>query len=195
MLDWKTKASGVLLPADLALALEDEHLRTIFEAVTAGRTSWSRMTPTREPSTDKPARCIIYTDGGARGNPGPAAAAGVIVGHDGAVLAEVTDYLGTTTNNVAEYKALILTLRRALELGCTRVAVKMDSELVVKQIAGLYRVKDAKMVPLHAEVRRLLARFDAQSVEHVSRASNKHADKLVNAVLDARDQTLRERAQ
>jgi len=107
----------------------------------------------------------------------------------------VTDYLGETTNNVAEYKALIITLQRALELGCTRVAVKMDSELVVKQIAGLYRVKDAKMVPLHAEVRRLLGRFESQSVEHVSRASNKHADKLVNAVLDARDQTRKERAQ
>ena len=195
MLDWKTKASGVLLPADLALALEDEHLRTIFEAVTAGRTSWSRMTPTREPSTDKPARCIIYTDGGARGNPGPAAAAGVIVGHDGAVLAEVTDYLGTTTNNVAEYKALIFTLRRALELGCARIVVKMDSELVVKQLSGAYRVKDEKMIPLHAEVRRLLAQFEERSVEHISRTANKHADKLVNAVLDARDAAMREAAQ
>jgi len=139
--------------------------------------------------------CTIYTDGGARGNPGPAAAAGVIFDSRGEVLAEVTDYLGVTTNNVAEYKALIITLQRALELGCTSVAVKMDSELVVKQISGLYRVKDAKMVPLHAEVRRLLGRFESQSVEHVSRASNKHADKLVNSVLDARDQARRERAQ
>ena len=137
----------------------------------------------------------IYTDGGARGNPGPAAAAGVIIGPGGEVIDEVTDYLGATTNNVAEYKALILTLRRALDLGCTRVAVKMDSELVVKQIAGLYRVKDEKMVPLHAEVRRLLSRFESQSVEHVSRNANRHADKLVNAVLDAREATLREQAQ
>lgn len=136
----------------------------------------------------------IYTDGGARGNPGPAAAAGVIIGSDGEIIDEVTDYLGATTNNVAEYKALILTLRRAIDLGCTRVAVKMDSELVVKQIAGLYRVKDEKMVPLHAEVRRLLARFESQSVEHVNRNANRHADKLVNAVLDAREATLRERA-
>jgi len=139
--------------------------------------------------------CTIYTDGGARGNPGPAAAAAVIVAADGTVLAEVTDYLGETTNNVAEYRALILALQRALELGCTRIAVKMDSELVVKQIAGQYRVKDSKMIPLHAEVRLLLARFEERSVAHVSRTANKHADKLVNAVLDAREATLRERAQ
>ena len=150
-------------------------------------------TPTGSAS-GQPHGCTIFTDGGARGNPGPAAAAGVILDARGEVLAEVTDYLGETTNNVAEYRALIITLQRALELGCTRVAVKMDSELVVKQIAGLYRVKDAKMIPLHAEVRRLLGRFESQSVEHVTRASNKHADKLVNAVLDARDQALRERA-
>ena len=140
-------------------------------------------------------RCIIYTDGGARGNPGPAAAAGVIIGPDGTVVEEVTDYLGVTTNNVAEYRALIMTLQRALALGCSRVAVKMDSELVVKQLSGAYRVKDEKMIPLHAEVRRLLSRFDGQSVEHVARNANKHADKLVNAVLDARETTLRERAQ
>ena len=140
-------------------------------------------------------RCTIYTDGGARGNPGPAAAAGVIIAADGEVMAEVTDYLGVSTNNVAEYRALIMALGRALELGCKRIAVKMDSELVVKQLSGEYRVKDEKMIPLHAEVRRLLARFEGQSVEHVSRAANKHADKLVNAVLDALETTLRERAQ
>jgi ribonuclease HI len=139
--------------------------------------------------------CTIYTDGGARGNPGPAAAAGIILAGDGSVIEEVTEYLGVATNNVAEYKALILTLRRALDLGCKRVGVKMDSELVVKQLNGLYRVKDDKMIPLHAEVRRLLAKFEERTIEHVSRAANKHADKLVNAVLDARAATLRERAQ
>lgn len=153
------------------------------------------MTATSERQGGRTGGWTIFTDGGARGNPGPAAAAGVIVGPAGEVVDEVTDYLGTATNNVAEYKALILTLRRALELGCTRIAVKMDSELVVKQIAGLYRVKDEKMVPLHADVRRLLARFESYAVEHVSRSANRHADKLVNAVLDAREQTLKERAQ
>ena len=153
------------------------------------------MTPTSELSTASTARCTIFTDGGARGNPGPAAAAGVIIAGDGTIIEEVTEYLGTTTNNVAEYRALILTLKRAIELGCTRVNVKMDSELGVKQLNGLYRVKDDKMIPLHAEVRHLLTKFEERAIQHVSRKENKHADKLVNAVLDARETTLRERAQ
>jgi ribonuclease HI len=153
------------------------------------------MTSSKRPAVADKTRCTIFTDGGARGNPGPAAGAGVIIAGDGSIVEEVAEYLGTTTNNVAEYRALILTLKRASELGCTRVSVKMDSELVVKQLNGLYRVKDDKMIPLHAEVRRLLAKFEEQAIEHVSRKENKHADKLVNAVLDARETTLRERAQ
>jgi len=144
-------------------------------------------------SNTNDARCTIYTDGGARGNPGPAAAAGVILAHDGTLVEEITEFLGVTTNNVAEYRALALTLRRVLELGYLKVAVKLDSELVVKQLNGLYRVKDQKMAALHADVRRLLARFDERSVEHVRRHDNKHADKLVNAVLDAQAASERER--
>ena len=135
----------------------------------------------------------MYTDGGARGNPGPAAAAGVILAHNGAVLDEITDYLGVSTNNVAEYRALLLTLRRAHELGCRRLDIKMDSELVVRQLNGQYRVKDPKMIPLHAEVRRLLTRFDDHKIIHIRREQNKHADKLVNAVLDAREAAEAER--
>jgi ribonuclease HI len=153
------------------------------------------MTSSKRPAAADKTSCTIFTDGGARGNPGPAAAAGVIIASDGSIIEEVTEYLGTTTNNVAEYRALILALKRAIELGCTRVRIKMDSELVVKQLNGLYRVKDDKMIPLHAEVRRLLSKFDEQVVEHVSRKDNKLADKLVNAVLDARETALRERAQ
>lgn len=130
-------------------------------------------------------RCTIFTDGGARGNPGPAAAAGVIITHDGKILAEVHEFLGVATNNVAEYRALILALERALELGCRRADIKLDSELVVRQLNGLYRVKDEKMVPLFAKVRKLLAQFDDTTIAHVRREANKHADKLVNAVLDA----------
>jgi ribonuclease HI len=144
------------------------------------------MKSINETSSVETRRCTVYTDGGARGNPGPAAAGGVILALDGTVLDEVTEYLGVATNNVAEYQALILTLRRTLELGCRRVDVKLDSELVVKQINGDYRVKDQKMIPLHAEVRRLLAQFDDRSVAHVRREENRHADKLVNDVLDAR---------
>jgi ribonuclease HI len=144
------------------------------------------MKSANETSGVETRRCTVYTDGGARGNPGPAAAGGVILALDGTVLDEVTEYLGVATNNVAEYQALILTLRRTLELGCRRVDVKLDSELVVKQINGDYRVKDQKMIPLHAEVRRLLAQFDDRTVAHVRREENRHADKLVNDVLDAR---------
>jgi ribonuclease HI len=140
-------------------------------------------------------RCTLYTDGGARGNPGPSAAGGVIVDHAGEILAEVSDYLGVGTNNVAEYRALILTLQRALELGCRRVDVKMDSELVVKQLNGLYRVKDEKLKVLKAAAARLLARFDDHSVAYVRRELNKHADGIVNAVLDARETAEQERRQ
>ena len=136
--------------------------------------------------------CIIYTDGGARGNPGPAAAGGVIVSADGTLLAEVSDYIGVATNNVAEYRALILTLRRALDEGCRIVDIRMDSELVVRQLEGKYRVKDAKMRPLHAAAVALLAKFERADVRHVPRVENKLADKLVNAVLDAREDAMRE---
>jgi ribonuclease HI len=143
------------------------------------------MTRSAEPKAGAVLRCTVYTDGGARGNPGPAAAAGVILAHDGTLLEEVSEYLGIATNNVAEYRALILTLRRALALNCRRVDIKLDSELVVKQLSGLYRVKDEKMIPLHSEVRRLLAKFEDLTIEHVRRERNKRADKLVNAALDA----------
>jgi ribonuclease HI len=140
----------------------------------------------------KQGACIVFTDGGARGNPGPAAAGGVVVGADGTVLAEVSEYLGIATNNVAEYRALILTLRRALDEGCRNVDVRMDSELVVRQLEGKYRVKDAKMQPLHAAAVKLLAQFERADVRHVRRDENKLADTLVNAVLDAREESMRE---
>jgi ribonuclease HI len=136
--------------------------------------------------------CIIYTDGGARGNPGPAAAGGVIAAADGTLVAEISEYIGVATNNVAEYRALILTLRRAIDEGCRIVDVRMDSELVVRQLEGKYRVKDAKMRPLHAAAVALLAQFERADVRHVPRGENKVADKLVNAVLDAREDAMRE---
>lgn len=140
------------------------------------------------------AACEIYTDGGARGNPGPAAAGGVIIDGDGTVVAEISEYLGIATNNVAEYRALILTLERALELGCRRVQVSTDSELIVKQLTGVYRVKDAKMLPLHERARRLCDRFESFKVKYVPRTQNRHADKLVNAALDARAENRLERS-
>jgi ribonuclease HI len=129
--------------------------------------------------------CVIYTDGGARGNPGPAAAGAVIIADDGIVVAEISEYLGIATNNVAEYRALLLALQAALDLGFARADICMDSELIVRQLSGHYRVKDAKMVPLFAKVRHMLARFAEFSVTHVRREQNQLADRLVNAALDA----------
>lgn len=130
--------------------------------------------------------CTIFSDGGARGNPGPAAAGAVIVADDGEVVAEINAYLGIATNNVAEYRALALALKRALDLGFRRVDVRLDSELLVKQLTGQYRVKDLKMVALHSKVAALLAQFESTGIAWVRRSENKRADKLVNAVLDAR---------
>jgi ribonuclease HI len=131
------------------------------------------------------ARLVVHVDGGARGNPGPAAAAAVISRPDGEVLDEAAEVLGEATNNVAEYRGLLLGLRRARELGATEVEVVNDSELVARQITGSYKVKHAAMKPLHAEAMALLGGFDAWSVRSVPRAQNARADALVNAALDA----------
>ncbi len=110
-------------------------------------------------------------------------------------MAEVSAFLGTATNNVAEYRALLLTLQRAQVLGFDRVEVHMDSELVVKQINGLYKVKDPKMRELSSQVQRVLRHFTEWQVWHVPRNQNKRADELVNAILDARERSIREAAQ
>ena len=124
-------------------------------------------------------------DGGARGNPGPAAAAAVVSTPDGDVLDEAAEFLGRATNNVAEYCGLLLGLERAQALGATEVEVVNDSELVAKQVNGEYKVKHAAMKPLHAEALRELAGFDAWRIRSVPRAQNAAADALVNQALDA----------
>jgi tryptophan 2,3-dioxygenase/ribonuclease HI len=128
---------------------------------------------------------VVHVDGGARGNPGPAAAAAVISTPDGKDLDEAAIALGTTTNNVAEYRALLLGLDRARALGATAVEVINDSELVAKQITGEYRVKNADLATLHAEAMRALQAFERWSIQSVPRAQNAAADALVNQVLDA----------
>jgi len=130
-------------------------------------------------------RVVLHVDGGARGNPGPAAAAAVVSSPDGEVLDEVAQRLGETTNNVAEYRALLLGLERARALGATQVDVVTDSELVAKQLTGEYRVRHAALKPLHAAALEALAAFGSWSVRTVPRAENAHADALVNQALDA----------
>jgi ribonuclease HI len=123
-------------------------------------------------------------DGGARGNPGPAAAACVVATPEGEVLAERAQLLGVATNNVAEYRALLLGVRCAAELGATELELIGDSELIAKQVQGLYKVKHEAMKPLHAQALAALKGFDSWSIRTVPRAQNAAADALVNAALD-----------
>jgi ribonuclease HI len=130
-------------------------------------------------------KATLFADGGSRGNPGPAASGAVLFGEDGQVLVEVGTYLGVTTNNVAEWTGLLTGLEAALEMGVDDLAVRLDSELVVKQISGAYRVKHAGLIPLHAKAKVLLRKFARVDVQHVRRKQNAAADALVNQVLDA----------
>jgi ribonuclease HI len=130
-------------------------------------------------------KVIVHVDGGARGNPGPAAAAAVISSPDGDVLEEHSELLGRATNNVAEYRALLLGLARAQELGAEEIEVVGDSELVAKQIKGLYKVKHEAMRPLYLDAMTALRGFRSWSIRTVPRAQNARADALVNAALDA----------
>lgn len=126
----------------------------------------------------------MNVDGGARGNPGPAAVGVVVATPDGEILEERGERIGEATNNVAEYRALLLGIERARELGAAELDLVGDSELVVKQVRGDYRVKQEHLRPLHAEVRAGLAGFERWSVNHVRREQNAAADRLVNEVLD-----------
>lgn len=129
-------------------------------------------------------KLVVHVDGGSRGNPGPAAAASVVSTPSGEVLDEASELLGTVTNNVAEYRALLLGLARAVALGATEVEVVNDSELIAKQVQGLYKVKHAAMRPLYSEAMAALRAFEGWKIRSVPRAQNAHADALVNAALD-----------
>ena len=135
-------------------------------------------------------KVIVHVDGGARGNPGPAAAACVVSDPDGEVLEERARLLGRATNNVAEYRALLLGLERARALGATEVEVVGDSELIAKQVQGLYKVKHPAMRPLYLDAMAALRHFERWSIRTVPRAENARADALVNAALDGAVDTL-----
>ncbi|HTX70010.1 MAG TPA: Nif3-like dinuclear metal center hexameric protein, partial [Thermoleophilia bacterium] len=127
---------------------------------------------------------LLYVDGGSRGNPGPAAIGGRLVGPDGELEEEFSDTIGTATNNVAEYQALIAGLELALDRKVRKVTVHSDSELVCKQLRGEYRVKDANLAGYHEQATRLLAQFQEATVKCIRREANAHADRLVNQALD-----------
>ncbi len=127
---------------------------------------------------------VAYADGGSRGNPGPAGI-GALLQRDGVTVAEISEAIGVATNNVAEYTALIRILEKALELGFKKIQVRMDSELAVKQMKGLYKVKNEGLLPLFQQAQVLSKRFDLFSIIHVRREMNKEADKLANQAMDA----------
>jgi ribonuclease HI len=129
-------------------------------------------------------RVTVNVDGGARGNPGPAAIGVVVRDGGGEVLEEVGETIGEATNNVAEYKALLRGIEMAAAQGAGEVELIGDSELVVRQVEGKYKVKNAGIKPLHAEVKKALAGFDSWSIRHVRRSENADADRLVNQALD-----------
>jgi ribonuclease HI len=136
------------------------------------------------PAPGAPQRLRVHVDGGARGNPGPAAIAAVVTAPDGEVLEEGRELIGEATNNVAEYRALLLGIDRARKLGASELELVGDSELVVRQVRGEYKVKDPGLKPLHAQVMEALESFEEWSIRHVRREHNADADALVNEALD-----------
>ena len=131
-------------------------------------------------------RLVVHVDGGARGNPGPAAIAAVLSNPEGDVVEEHAEAIGHATNNVAEYRALLLGIDRARALGARELDIVGDSELIVRQVRGEYRVKDPTLRELHALVAAALGGFDRWTIRNVPRADNARADGLVNEALDGR---------
>ena len=131
-------------------------------------------------------KLVVHVDGGARGNPGPAAAGVVLSTPEGDVVDEASAAIGQATNNVAEYRGLLAGLERARTLGATEVEVVNDSELIARQVNGAYRVKHADLKPLHRQALAALDGFEHWSIRSVPREQNTRADALVNQALDAR---------
>jgi ribonuclease HI len=126
----------------------------------------------------------IFTDGGSRGNPGPAGCGAVLYNASGELVTEISEFIGEATNNQAEYKALIFALKEAKGRGAKEIALRLDSELIVKQLLGIYRVKHPNMKPLFEEVKALLSECSSVDIRHVPREENAAADALANAAMD-----------
>lgn len=126
----------------------------------------------------------MYSDGGARGNPGPAGIGATLRNEAGILVAEVSEYIGVSTNNQAEYKALIAGLKKAVSLKAQTIHCYLDSELIVKQVRREYKVKNKELAPLFLEVHNLLISFKSYTIEHVLRENNKEADRLANEAMD-----------
>jgi ribonuclease HI len=132
---------------------------------------------------------VLFTDGASRGNPGLAGAGILITDPEGNTLVERSVFLGETTNNVAEYQALVIGLEEALKLSPKRIIVRMDSELIVKQINGEYRVRNPGLLPHYRRASEILSKLEEVQVCHVRRECNRQADRLANLAIDHRDTT------
>jgi ribonuclease HI len=130
------------------------------------------------------AAIIAYCDGGSRGNPGPAGYGVHIEDANGAAIRELSEYVGRKTNNVAEYSGLLAALQFALDSGYRRLKVISDSELMVKQIKGQYRVNSPELRPLYEEAKGRIRQLDSFQIQHVLREKNRHADRLANEAMD-----------
>jgi len=132
-------------------------------------------------------KIIINVDGAARGNPGPAAIGVVLKNEKAQMLSSISDSIGITTNNQAEYQALIAGLKKAISMGASAVEIRSDSELIVRQMLGIYRVKKQQLIPLHQEARRLAGSLASFKIISVSREENREADRLANMALNKLD--------
>ena len=133
-----------------------------------------------------PAQVIVYTDGASRGNPGPGAYGIAVTSADGTVIDEKKKTIGDCTNNYAEYMAVIEALKLCHKKGAKKVVVRADSQLMVRQMLGQYKVKAEVIIPLYLQVKKLLAHFETVTFEHIRREQNAHADRLANEALDHR---------
>ncbi|MCE5322269.1 ribonuclease HI family protein [bacterium] len=134
-------------------------------------------------------KVVIYTDGASKGNPGDAGIGVVISSPDGTVICEIGEYIGKTTNNVAEYTALIRGLEEASRLGATQIEISTDSQLMARQLSGVYKVKSPNLQPLYAEAVNLIRHFAEVNISHVVRELNKRADELANMGVKKRTQS------
>ena len=128
---------------------------------------------------------IIHTDGSTRGNPGKGGAGVILLDKDNGLVEELGEYIGKVTSNVAEYEAVVLGLQRALELGAREILLRTDSQLVIRQLSGAYRIKSKNLIPRHVLARRLLSKFKKWKVEYVPREENHGADMLANVAIDS----------
>lgn len=140
--------------------------------------------PDETPPTNAPQWVIIYSDGAARGNPGPAGIGAILTDERGETIVKLSKYIGRATNNEAEYRAIITALEAAVQHGATAVQLYVDSELLARQLHGQYRVKSPNLQPLYRRASELLRRFSPALVTHVTRDGNREADALANRAID-----------